>query len=75
GQDVHGTSNSWRYGIGLSVGANSAPTLDGLIADGLITRAVNYWGNSGGLLSIREISTISGATLAVGRGSGGDVWR
>ena len=48
GQDVHGTSNSWRYGIGLSVGANSAPTLNGLIADGLITRAVNYWGNSGG---------------------------
>jgi hypothetical protein len=68
GQDVHGTSNSWRYGIGLSVGANSAPTLDGLIADGLITRAVNYWGNSGGLLSNLEISNISGATLAVGTG-------
>ena len=68
GQDVHGFSGSWRYGIGLSVGANSAPILNGLNADGLITRAVNYWGNSGGLLSNLEISNISGATLAVGTG-------
>ena len=68
GQDVHGFSSSWRYGIGLSVGANSAPILNGLNADGLITRAVNYWGNSGGLLSNLEISNISGATLAVGTG-------
>ena len=68
GQDVHGFSSSWRYGIGLSVGSNSAPILNGLNADGLITRAVNYWGNSGGLLSNLEISNISGATLAVGTG-------
>ena len=68
GQDIHGFSSSWRYGIGLSVGANSAPILNGLSADGLITRGVNYWGNSGGLLSNLEISNISGPTLAVGTG-------
>ncbi|MED6312799.1 MAG: hypothetical protein VX653_03050 [Candidatus Thermoplasmatota archaeon] len=68
GQDIHGFSSSWRYGIGLSVGANSAPIVNGLYAEDLITRALNYWGNSGGLLSNLEISNISGATLAVGTG-------
>ena len=68
GQDVHGTSTSWRYGIGLSVGANSAPIVDGLVADGLITRGLNYWGNSGGMMSNLEISNISGATMSIAAG-------
>ena len=59
GQDLHGISTSWRYGIGLSVGAYSAPIVDGITADGLITRGVNYWGNSGGLISNLEISNIT----------------
>ena len=66
GQDVHGFSNSWRYGIGLSVGAYSAPIVDGLTVNGLISRGINYWGNSGGMISNVEITNVSGATLAVG---------
>ena len=68
GQDVHGFSTSWRYGIGLSVGAYSAPIIDGMTADGLITRGLNYWGNSGGLISNLEISNVSGSTLAIAAG-------
>ena len=68
GQDLHGASTSWRYGIGLSVGAYSAPIVDGFVANGLITRALNYWGNSGGMVSNLEITNITGATLAVATG-------
>tara|TARA_B100000676_G_C18089667_1_gene858407 strand:- start:51 stop:4715 length:4665 start_codon:yes stop_codon:yes gene_type:complete len=68
GQDIHGSSTSWRYGIGLSVGANSAPVVDGLIANGLITRGLNYWGNSGGILSNLQISNVSGATMSIPAG-------
>ena len=68
GQDLHGSTTHWRYGFGLSVGANSAPVVNGLIADGLITRALNYWGNSGGLISNLEISNISGATVGIATG-------
>ncbi|DAC45518.1 MAG TPA: hypothetical protein HA315_00060, partial [Candidatus Thalassarchaeaceae archaeon] len=68
GQDVHGFSTTWRYGIGLSIGANSAPIVRGAIIDGLITRGLNHWGNSGGLLSDLEISNISGSTMAISAG-------
>ena len=68
GQDEHGSSTSWRYGIGLSVGDGSAPIVDGVMADGLITRALNVWGNSGGLISGITASNISGATLAASAG-------
>ena len=68
GQDVHGISNTWRYGIGLSVGSGSSPILDGLSASGLVTRAVNVWGGSGGLFSNMSITNISGATIAVSAG-------
>ena len=68
GQDVHGFSTTWRYGIGLSIGAGSAPIVRGVTIDGLITRGLNIWGNSGGLLSDLEISNISGSTMAVSAG-------
>ena len=68
GQDVHAFSTTWRYGIGLSVGAFSAPIVNGVTMDGLITRGLNYWGNSGGLISNLQISNISGATLAIAAG-------
>lgn len=68
GQDVHGFSTTWRYGIGLSIGANSAPIVRGATIDGLITRGLNHWGNSGGLLSDLEISNISGSTMAISAG-------
>ncbi len=68
GQDIHGFSTTWRYGIGLSVGAYSTPIVRGASIDGLITRGTNHWGNSGGLFSDLEISNISGSTLSIGAG-------
>ena len=40
----------WRYGIGLSIGAGSAPNIDGLRVNDAVTRGLNIWGNSGGLI-------------------------
>ena len=68
GQDVHGFSSSWRYGIGLSIGFESAPVVDGVNIDGLITRGLNFWGKAGGLFTNINISNISGATLSVSAG-------
>ena len=68
GQDVHGFSSSWRYGIGLSIGFESAPIVDGVKIDGLITRGLNFWGKAGGLFTNINISNISGATLSVSAG-------
>ena len=68
GQDVHGISGTWRYGIGLSLGSGSAPIVNGLLADSLITRALNVWGGSGGMISDLSITNVSGATLAVSSG-------
>ena len=68
GQDVHGFSSSWRYGIGLSIGFESAPVVNGANIDGLITRGLNFWGKAGGLFSDINISNISGATLSVSAG-------
>ena len=68
GQDVHGISNTWRYGIGLSVGSTSSPIVSNLQADGLITRGLNIWGGSGGIFRNLSIANISGATLAVSTG-------
>ena len=68
GQDVHGAETHWRYGIGLSVGAGSAPFVQGANFDNLITRAVSYWRGSGGVLRDLNISNISGATLNISAG-------
>ena len=68
GQDDHGSSTTWRYGIGLSIGDGSAPIVQGVTAEGLITRGINVWGNSGGLISDVSVSNISGATLAAAAG-------
>ncbi len=64
GQDIQGgTPSTWRYGIGLSIGAGSAPFIQGATFDNLILRAVNMWGNSGGMVSGVNITNVSGATL------------
>ncbi len=60
GQDDQGSSE-WRVGIGLSIGDGSAPIVRGLTADNLLTRGLNIWGNSGGLISDVSISNVSGA--------------
>ena len=58
----------WRYGIGVSIGAGSAPNIDGLVVSDAVTRGLNIWGNSGGLLRNLSFTNISGATLAQSTG-------
>ena len=43
GQDIHGTSSTWRYGIGISSGASSAPVVQGASIGNMVTRGVNLW--------------------------------
>ena len=63
GQDIS-NALTWRQGVGLSVGNFSTPIIDGFTADGLETRAVNIWGNSGGLYRNLSLTDIGGAVLA-----------
>lgn len=58
----------WRYGIGLSVGAGSAPNVDGLSINDAVTRGVNMWGNSGGIFRNISVTNVTGATLAEAAG-------
>ncbi|MBA4694507.1 MAG: right-handed parallel beta-helix repeat-containing protein [Candidatus Poseidoniales archaeon] len=58
----------WRYGIGISIGAGSAPNIDGLTITDAVTRGVNMWGNSGGLIRNLSVVNITGATLAQAAG-------
>ena len=64
GQDVASSSVNNRYGIGLSIGANSNPLVLGATFDNLTTRGINMWGDSSGFLRDLVISNIS----AVGTG-------
>ncbi len=68
GQDLHGFSNTWRYGIGLSVGASSAPVITGLHVNDAITRGINVWGGSGGLIRDVYIHNITLATQSIATG-------
>ena len=58
----------WRYGIGISIGAGSAPNIDGLVVNDAVTRGLNIWGNSGGLIRNITMTNISGSTLAQAAG-------
>ena len=58
----------WRYGIGRSIGAGSAPNIDGLTVSDAVTRGLNVWGNSGGLIRNLSLTNITGATLAESAG-------
>ena len=60
--------NYWRYGIGLSIGAGSAPNIDGLSVNDAVTRGLNVWGSSGGLIRNLTLTNITGATLAQSAG-------
>ena len=64
GQDLHGSSTTWRYGIGISSGASSAPIVQGATIGDLVTRGVNLWYNTGGIWSDISITNVTGATLA-----------
>ncbi len=62
------TPQYWRYGIGLSVGAGSAPNVDGMKITNAVTRGLNMWGNSGGLYRNISIDNVTGAILAMSAG-------
>ena len=68
GQDLHGFANTWRYGLGLSIGAGSAPVVTGLRVNDAITRGINVWGGSGGLIRDSHIHNVSLATQAISAG-------
>ena len=57
--------NDWRYGLGLSIGAGSTPIVDGAYFTDHLTRAINIWGGSGGLLRNIVMDNISGSSWAM----------
>lgn len=58
----------WRYGLGLSIGSGSTPIVDGATFTDHLTRAVNIWGGSGGVLRNLVMSNISGSSWAISAG-------
>ena len=60
--------NDWRYGLGLSIGAGSTPIVDGAYFTDHLTRAINIWGGSGGLLRNIVMDNISGSSWAMAAG-------
>ena len=68
GKDVHGAMTHWRYGIGLSIGASSAPYVEDVTFFNQTTRAISYWGGSGGVIRHVNISDVGGATMNISAG-------
>lgn len=58
----------WRYGLGLSIGSGSTPIVDGATFTDHLTRAINIWGGSGGVLRNIVMSNISGSSWAISAG-------
>ncbi len=54
----------WRFGIGLSVGAGSAPVVRRADISDVLTRGLNIWGSSGGVFQDVSIDNASGSTWA-----------
>ena len=61
--------SDWRYGLGLSIGSGSTPVVIGATFTDHLTRAVNIWGGSGGVLRNLVMSNISGSSWAI------SIWR
>ena len=64
GRDL-GFQNDWRYGLGLSVGDGSTPIVNRAVFSDILTRAVNIWGGSGGLIQGITIDNCTGSTWAM----------
>ncbi|MAI40575.1 MAG: hypothetical protein CMA09_04695 [Euryarchaeota archaeon] len=60
--------SDWRYGLGLSIGSGSTPVVIGATFTDHLTRAVNIWGGSGGVLRNLVMSNISGSSWAISAG-------
>ena len=58
----------WRYGLGLSIGSGSTPIVDGALFTDHLTRAINIWGGSGGVLRNLVMSNVSGSSWAISAG-------
>ena len=58
----------WRYGLGLSIGSGSTPIVDRATFTDHLTRAINIWGGSGGVLRNLVMSNISGSSWAISAG-------
>ena len=67
GRDL-GFQGDWRYGLGLSVGAGSTPIVNRATFSDVLTRAVNIWGGSGGLIQGITIDNCSGSSWAMAAG-------
>ena len=63
GQDII-SPLAWRYGIGVSIGAESAPIIERAHFSQLKTSAINVWGDSTGMVSDVLIENVSGNALA-----------
>ena len=55
----------WRYGLGLSIGAGSTPIVTRAVFSDILTRAVNIWGGSGGLIQGITVDNCSGSTYSM----------
>ena len=58
----------WRYGIGLSIGAGSTPIVTRAVFTDILTRGVNIWGASGGLIQGITVDNCSGSSWAMAAG-------
>ena len=59
----------WRYGIGLSVGAGSAPVVERAVLSDMRIRGLNIWGDSGGIFSGVTIDNVTAeGALAISAG-------
>ena len=64
GRDL-GFQGDWRYGLGLSVGAGSTPIVNRAVFSDILTRAVNIWGGSGGLIQGITVDNCTGSSWAM----------
>ena len=64
GRDL-GFQADWRYGLGLSVGAGSTPIVKRAVFSDILTRAVNIWGGSGGLIQGITVDNCTGSSWAM----------
>ena len=68
-QAATASGGDWRYGPGLSVGS-APPIVNRAVFSDILTRAVNIWGGSGGLIQGITVDNCSGSTWAMAAGIG-----
>lgn len=61
GRDL-GFQGDWRYGLGLSIGSGSTPIVKRAVFSDVLTRAINIWGGSGGLIDGVTVNNCTGSS-------------